>query len=196
MRPVGAFTLAELLISLAILGVIAVFTIPKILQTQQDSKLRATAKEVASMLSGAHSAHRHAGTLNASTRAMDLTPYMNYVRVATDSDPSCGYDSYAGDPSTYPCDDAGAGHTTLRLHNGALLMTDHPSFGGTGATNAIWFYLDADGKPTGKGDSLWFVLYYNGRITTWGDCTPGTQDSSQVWPCPDPAQDPPWFAWD
>lgn len=38
------FTLSELLIALAILGVIAVFTIPKVLQSQQDETKRTVFK--------------------------------------------------------------------------------------------------------------------------------------------------------
>lgn len=44
------FTLAELLIALTILGVIATFTIPKILSSQQDGKLKAIAKETAAAM--------------------------------------------------------------------------------------------------------------------------------------------------
>lgn len=39
------FTLAELLIALGILGVIATFTIPKILSAQQDSKTKPSPKK-------------------------------------------------------------------------------------------------------------------------------------------------------
>lgn len=44
------FTLAELLIALAILGVIATITIPKVLTAQQDSKRSAVIKEVVATL--------------------------------------------------------------------------------------------------------------------------------------------------
>ncbi len=43
-KPFKGFTLAELLMALAILGVIATFTIPKILGAQQSSSSNAKAK--------------------------------------------------------------------------------------------------------------------------------------------------------
>lgn len=49
MKKAG-FTLAELLISLAILGVIATFTIPKVLNAQQDSKRKAVLRETLASL--------------------------------------------------------------------------------------------------------------------------------------------------
>lgn len=45
------FTLAELLISLAILGIIATFTIPKLLMNQRVSAYNASAKESAASIS-------------------------------------------------------------------------------------------------------------------------------------------------
>lgn len=74
------FTLAELLISLAILGVIATFTIPKILSSQQNGQYNAEAKEVASMISGAYQAYSLNNTVSGSTTLGALTPYMNYVQ--------------------------------------------------------------------------------------------------------------------
>ncbi len=47
------FTLAELLIALAILGLIATFAIPKLLASQQDTKRRAIMQEAISALSAA-----------------------------------------------------------------------------------------------------------------------------------------------
>ena len=52
------FTLAELLIALAILGVIATFAIPKVLNSQQDGKLNAIGKETAAALSEAYQVYR------------------------------------------------------------------------------------------------------------------------------------------
>src|SRR5688572_24614196 len=49
-KCVKAFTLAELLIALAILGVIATFTIPKVLQAQGKEDRYSRAREVSSTL--------------------------------------------------------------------------------------------------------------------------------------------------
>lgn len=48
------FTLAELLIALSILGVIATFTIPKVLQSQQNGKYNTMAKEAIATISQAY----------------------------------------------------------------------------------------------------------------------------------------------
>ena len=53
-----AFTLAELLIALAILGVIATFTIPKILDSGSNSQWNAIGKEAAAMVSGAYQSYK------------------------------------------------------------------------------------------------------------------------------------------
>ncbi len=49
----SGFTLAELLIALAILGIIAVFTIPKLLNAQADARNKALFKEDFALISGA-----------------------------------------------------------------------------------------------------------------------------------------------
>lgn len=79
------FTLAELLIALTILGIIAVFTIPKVLVAQQDAKYKAMGKEFAGMVSGAYQAYKLSNGYNATMQVKDMTPYLNYVKVVTDS---------------------------------------------------------------------------------------------------------------
>ena len=71
------FTLAELLIALVILGVIATFTIPKVLSSQQSNQWKSQAKEVASMISGAYSVYQSENSASASTTTADLSPSMN-----------------------------------------------------------------------------------------------------------------------
>src|SRR3712207_5952575 len=77
------FTLAELLIALAILGVIATFTIPKVLNSQQDGKYKAMAKETVSAVSEAFSNYQKSNTVTGNESLGVLTPYLNYVSIHT-----------------------------------------------------------------------------------------------------------------
>src|SRR5688572_16992107 len=80
-RP--AFTLAELLVALFILGVIATFSIPKVLTAQQDGRYKAIGKEAAAMIAGAYSAFQLDNSVSGSTASQTLTAYMNYVSTTT-----------------------------------------------------------------------------------------------------------------
>ncbi len=186
------FTLAELLISLAILGVIATFTIPKILSAQQNSSYNAAAKEAASTIAAAYQRAQQDGIVNANTKIIDLTPYLNYSSIQTTSFIDEGY-TRAG---TLGCT---AGFPCLKLHNGAILRPDGQTFSGTSTTNALWFYFDPDGQVTdgttnGPGKSMIFFLYYDGKLTNYKNMLPNTQNSvGTVSVCT--VCDPPWFSW-
>lgn len=192
----GGFTLAELLIALAILGVIATFTIPKVLNARQNDEFNAIAKEAAGAISEALSQHRLAGKLSASTRPTDLTPYFNYVRVETSGQVDYAYTQNQTDCSaTKPC---------LRLHNGAVLYAYGDNcFGGTTGNHHIWFGFDPDGKysgtTNGPGKSMHFLIYYSGQLMGTGDVKPGSRTD---WGCDgdeaqgaNPSFVPPWFSW-
>lgn len=188
----AGFTLAELLICLAILGVIAAFTIPKVLMAQQNSRYNATAKEVAAMITGAYDAYKQRYTPSSNTSAADLTPYMNYVSV----DASSTIDLYQNS-TTRTCD--GTGYQCVRLHNGGMLLWATAGFTGTASTNAFYFYYDPDGQVTdgttnGPGKSVVFWLYYNGRLSSYGNIAANTvYGGGTVGPMP--SYDPPWFQW-
>jgi len=187
------FTLAELLIALAILGVIATFTIPKVLQSQQSSQWNSAAKEVASMLVGAYDAYKATNTPTGATSPANLTPYMNYVSVAS----TTLIDAQQG-VSTLDCSTA----TCLRLHNGGIVLFDGRPFGNTASTNAIVMYFDPDGKVTNGGDtsatasgkSVQFWLYYNDKLRTGQTIDPNTCIGVSCY-APAPGSDPPWFSW-
>ncbi len=91
----------------------------------------------------------------------------------------------------------------LQLHNGAVLQADQDIgyFGGTATTQAIFFFLDPDGKITdgttnGPGKSVRIFLYYNGAIRTSGTMLTGTGNVIHFpGGSPDPSLDPPWFHW-
>ncbi|MEB3287155.1 MAG: prepilin-type N-terminal cleavage/methylation domain-containing protein [Vampirovibrionales bacterium] len=186
-----AFTLAELLIALLILGVIATFTIPKVLTSQTNARAKAIAKEVAGTISESLLLYKHNSQLAASTHAEDLTPYMNYLSVLTSG-------SVDDIPTYYSYDCSDAGLVCLKLHNGGVMVMQNIAFGGTSGTNAVIYSIDPDGSysglDTGPGKAVEFWLYANGKVRTKGTIDPGTTTS---WGAdnPNPAQDPIWFSW-
>jgi prepilin-type N-terminal cleavage/methylation domain-containing protein len=180
------FTLAELLIALAILGVIATFTIPKILESSTNGKLVAIAKETASMISGAFTNYKANATPTSLTQPQDMTTYMNYV--STDV------------ASTFQTPNQGVRLNTcsatlvcMNLHNGGVLQYDTgQSFGGVGATNALVFATDPDGFLPGAG-GVNFFLFFNGRLSSGSSAgvtaTGGTVGVATI------ATDPTYFSW-
>lgn len=190
------FTLAELLISLAILGVIASFTIPKVIASQQNQKYNAIVKESASAMVGAYQQYAQQNTVSSTFSLSQLTPYINYVALDT----SASTLDYYHTGTTAACNQGGSG--CLILHNGAKIKywaTD--TLNGTGSTNALPFLVDPDGQVTdgttnGPGKSVQFWLYYNGRLTDEGSIpAPGLTYSATANRTAAPARNPPWFSW-
>jgi prepilin-type N-terminal cleavage/methylation domain-containing protein len=187
------FTLVEVLITLAILGIIATFTIPKIVYTQQDQKFNAVAKEDIMMIAQAHKILQAKGLLTSTVSGADFTPFMNYLTIDTSG---VLIDGVFGNTTTA----CSATRPCIRIANGSVISYRSTSnYGGNSAVNAIHFSIDPDGKVTdgttnGPGKKLSVFIYYDGRITDVGNALVGTtsNDSSYV---ADPAQVPPWFSW-
>ena len=180
MKPCG-FTLAELLIALAILGVIATFAIPKVLNAQQDGRKNAVAKEAAAAVSEAYQAFQLENTVMSSTGMPDLTPYLNYVKFDT----ATVVDHKPGN-SSVNC--AGGTINCLKLHNGAILWyaSAFGVFNGTDPTDKLFFLVDPDGIYNNgdvSGKAVEFALFTTGRLQSRGAMNN------------DPAADPPWFSW-
>ena len=197
----NAFTLAELLISLVVLGVIATFTIPKVLNSQQSSQWSSSAKEAASMVSGAYQQYVFINGKPVSgidtALPSEYIQYMNYVKVlSTNQTVDLPYTQ-----GTRSCVNS---NQCFLLHNGGVLYPTRVDWGvcDTGSTgDANVWYFDPDGKvtgggATGSGKAVRFLLRVNGGISTdalpigniceCGACQGGVN----------PALIPPWFSWD
>jgi prepilin-type N-terminal cleavage/methylation domain-containing protein len=188
----SGFSLAEVLICLALLGVLATFTVPSLLQktnTDQASKYNAIVKNVAIMVTTAYERYKAAnGSAPATMTMLDLMPYMNYVGVQTTG-------SVDGTPGNapYTC----SPYTCLKLHNGAsIAFNSMGTLGGNTINNAMYFGFDPDGISGNlNGMELW--LYYDGTIRDWSNLrSPTTQTWNGVnYPqTSNPANNPSWFA--
>ena len=185
-RRSKAFTLAELLISLAILGVIATFTIPKILSVQANNKYSSIAKEAAGTVVNALTLYNNQNGLSASTTMGNLTPYMNYVKL----DSTSVVDDVGG--GTFTCSSVASG-TCLILHNGAMLWYwNSVNFAGTGTSNALFFKLDPDAVASTT-TAIDFFIYTNGKVRSEGEIDPNTV-SSDATRFPNTGLNPSWWS--
>lgn len=185
------FTLAELLIALAILGVIATFTIPKILSSQQNTKYNALAKESASTVAAAYTQYKLTNTVSTATGIANITPYMNYLSVDTSSTIDDKYSL-----ASVTC---AASRPCLKLANGSMLLYTTDTFDATNSTNALSFYIDPNGAyggtTNGPDKSVQFFIYYPGRVTSRGNSDTNTMAGGVTYASPDPTLEPPWFTW-
>ncbi|MGE0200204.1 MAG: type II secretion system protein [Candidatus Melainabacteria bacterium] len=187
------FTLAELLMALAILGVIATFTIPKVLYAGQQGQYAGVAKEDIAAISGAYESYKLNNVPGSGFTMDELTPFLNYVKV----DSTTLIDDNPGDSASLDC----ASYTCLVMHNGSILLY-HPgeSMGGTNTNNALFIQIDPNGRldvnslADGPGKGVEIRLFYNGRVTSVENIPPNTCDS---WACNGPVAngDPSWFTW-
>ena len=186
------FTLAELLVALTIMGVIATFTIPKVLVAQQTYQYKAIAKEAIGMVAGSYQQYMFTSVVDQNTGISSITPSMNYVNFLTSGniDDEFGQGTASCSSST-PC---------LKLHNGAVLRyrVSSGGFGGTATTNGVWFKVDPDGVVTdgttnGPGKALCLFLYTNGRVADIGSIPDTTNQYSTY--TANTNSVPPWFSW-
>ena len=190
MKQKFGFTLAELLIALLVLGVIATFTIPKVLSSQQSNEWKSSAKETVSMVAEAYVAYKANNTPATSFSLAQLTPYMNYVVIKTTGADLADGDQGAG---SVDCDWGGC----VVLHNGVQLHSVNTgAFLNTASTNAIPFLYDPEvaySVSTTLRKSVPFVLFYNGRISDGGKY--GTICYNYGCFTENPANVPSWFNW-
>ncbi len=184
------FSLAELLITLAIMGILMAFTVPGILQAQgstQSSKYSSFSKDVAFMIMNAYEQYRQANTTVATnTTPGALSAYMNFVSVDTSTTQLV--DGHPG-TAVIACSASAA---CLKLHNGGVLQLQAENFNGSTTLNTIQFRFDPDGTYTGRQDSIQFELYYDGTLKTRGNAKTNSTHSSATLSS-NSSYDPAWF---
>jgi prepilin-type N-terminal cleavage/methylation domain-containing protein len=194
------FTLAELLIVLAILGVIATFTIPKMLAGQQNSQYNSAAKEVAASIASIFTSAYYQNGGESWVRSIFndsgfdwnsglgyiLPTKLNYVKILSSNEvmtypPSGASAVYAGQ---HNC--GGTVHCHLMANGGVLWWREVPY-----SWNGDWtqtFQFDPDG--TGPAESMMFRLY----CTNLNGQTPGRVVSGSVG-SGFYSTDASWFSW-
>jgi prepilin-type N-terminal cleavage/methylation domain-containing protein len=111
-----AFTLAETLIVLAVMGLLVTFTVPKVIHEVGEQQKKAVGKETITALHDALYAGWQEGTLNSSTT---LTQFGDYLATKLNVIRDCPAGRPAGDCVTSHTDTFGNARRILVLPNGA-----------------------------------------------------------------------------
>ncbi len=213
----SGFTLAELLIALLILGEIATFTIPKVLNAQQKQNYNAAAKEVASIVAaGFTAAYMENGGESwvANATAASSVPWstglstfvpnrLNYVKKLTSGEVMTfppgtpGILSYGGWNTCGSSQAAWYSYVEcFQLHNGGVLWYIDVPFSWDGQ----WmqdFFFDPDG--TGSAQSVGYRLYVSSRSKNYDDPSgrimPGRMVTFAQSAAHGNSADPSWFSW-
>ena len=193
------FTLAEILIALAIMATIAVFTIPKMLDSSADSdneNWKRAVKQGVSVVQAAYTQYRLDNRSVPSTFHLNnATQYLDYVRIETalqiDGTPCFGAPISCWAANTY----------CYRLKNGSVLQWNgNEGYNGTGSLNAIKWRIDPDGKVTGPagqdpGKAIVFYTYYvSGKTRDRDNIDPNTTGGFGT-DSPNSACTPNWWSW-
>lgn len=135
-RYIEGFTLTEFLVALAILGTIGTFTIPKVLQAQENEKNKAVLRETIAAMSAITYEGVTTGAL-ANASVADVTQFyldrLNYIKFCSAAQADgCYY------RTTYET------KQSVALASGATAFDFTP--GAVAASRAITMYIDANGN--------------------------------------------------
>jgi prepilin-type N-terminal cleavage/methylation domain-containing protein len=146
-QRVHAFTLSELLVALAILGVVAIFALPKVLQSQQNSQRVAVFKETIAALATITEEAARTRAMQSESTASFFNSRLNYVKVCTTSPTAEG--CWASPP-------IGNNPNAYVLHSGAAVSSFNAGIGASYETVGI----DWNGvlPPNVEGDDILVVL--------------------------------------
>jgi prepilin-type N-terminal cleavage/methylation domain-containing protein len=158
------FTLSELLVSLAVLGLIAAFAVPKVLTSVGNSTLLANAKEAISTISGAYEALKSdyngmIPTTLGNNLTTGLPGKMSYVQIGTYTQGA------SGTVDVFTPAAAAAGVNSIRFANNAIMTfntADVFTAGALGTIGRLVYNVDPDGTGPNKGFTA--ILGYDGRV--------------------------------
>lgn len=200
------FTLAELLLAMTILGIIASYTIPGLIQNTEKARNRSVFKQTYSALNQATKRIMidNGGTMKGITITGDhgalKARYAGYLNLIKNCDwgnnkPNCWHNNgdwfyMNGDPITY-FGDLGIG---IVAANGAYMQffmvrqdCDYAPFGGSPLNNiCAWVRVDANGakNPNFYGKDIFYVYITENGVKpvgipgTSGRCDPNSSDPS------------------
>jgi prepilin-type N-terminal cleavage/methylation domain-containing protein len=173
------FTLAELLIALAILGVIATFTIPKVLNSQQADKKKAVIRETIGALNDiTYQAVMKRDGLDDDTFYSYFESRLNYVKVCPNNVATEGcWPQAFTTPNT-------SDYQGFKLHNGASLssFTVCCVYGSGQEGNLVSIDWNGEDPPNVYGDDQFEVMISWGTRPISGIYRPGTVSPQQSEP--------------
>lgn len=188
----SAFTLAEILITIGIIGVIAAITIPIIKATFEDMQYTSALKANYKLISDATSQIKESygetlnGVFTSNTKAR--TEYLNYLKYTKTCDGAgilgdCWYDGYAKTFDTgefYTGGSVGAGTTitwwgltgatSAILSNGTALYFQVSSSSCSTTSACLRIFIDTNGlkEPNTLGKDIYYFFVYADRVSANG----------------------------
>lgn len=156
MRKTG-FTLAELLIALVLLGLIATFTIPKILGSSDSSQKQAVFKETLSAIQLAFNQAVVNDEIRTTADYDVFKDYLNHVKACT---PLCSSGCSHADQNR-------SNEPGLLLHNGATFCGLNSTFTANDVNENVSLDWNGPAEPNVEGDDfiIMKILYNPDRAT-------------------------------
>jgi prepilin-type N-terminal cleavage/methylation domain-containing protein len=204
-RLSAGFTLAEVLIALALLGVVATFSIPKIMQAQTNNHYNAVAKEAMATVRTSFMLLKEQGRL-----VPGVTKMSDIMKESLNATQEVGTQFDHQQNSVITVLSCSGLTTCYRLATGAIISTatDHyyqPETHDPVDNEAVHFLVDPDGRltssgdPLGPGKSLPVVIYPNGLMRTKDNLLPNStlyyvNNTTQTFNSA-PQNMPNWFQW-
>jgi prepilin-type N-terminal cleavage/methylation domain-containing protein len=183
-----AFTLTELLVALAVLGLITSFIIPKVISDINSRGYNTSLKQCMATITNEYQTYIASTIPNANTSSNMILKNLNYIEIDTTSTITGLYGTTV---RSYQCTPSGYAPGTgicYKLHSGGVLMAyaQQETFGGTTPNNVIPYLFDPDGNGSTTGVIIF--LYFNGRVVTYSKLL--SNSPSALWnynPLPDPS---------